>query len=117
MQEGQFKRAFCIMKVIDFYPFQKFLAACDGNTKDAVLLVYLFEQYYPYGEKDLLISISNLDIKENTGLTLNEQIDSLIRVKEKFGIYTTIIKCSDGDELNFYHLNISRILGIIQYPF
>ena len=102
---------------INFSFFSNTLKECDGNTNDAILLLYFATKFECFGRTDAFVCIPDEQIKEYTGLAPNQIRDSLKRLTTKFRIEKMVKKFEDKSSFTFYWLSISHVRKIIQYPF
>ena len=86
MQEGQFKRAFCFMNVIDFSTFKYYLKACYGVTEDALFLVHLLHWFDIEAFNDYELLIEQEKYTKFLGFTSEKVKKIHSRVCPRFGI-------------------------------
>jgi hypothetical protein len=95
MQEGQFKRAFCIMEyVMKAFSVQQYIKACKGNLSDALILIDVLEEGW-FIAQNHFFPLWFEELEANTKVDPVEYMACFKRIKERFAID---FKASRSDE-------------------
>jgi predicted transcriptional regulator len=109
MQEGHFKRAFCIMKysVLNYPHFSHYIRICGKNTDDALFLALLVEHHNKYYASRY--PLSSEEVTELIGLSPTKARRCYKRLYDLGFVIKTVKKLPNGVPVNHYEVDAEKV--------
>jgi hypothetical protein len=107
MQEGQFKRAFCIMyNIYNYHSIEQIVKSCNGNENDALILADILQEGW-YVPEDEFFPVHYSDLEETTSVARIKYAQIFNRLENRFGVKQMSTSC-DPDRECFIRLSFNR---------
>jgi hypothetical protein len=102
--------------IIEFSQLHHYVKACNNRLEDAVMLLVIINEYLEAdcGEKDWFM-LTNVRIKQLTGLTQKQISGIYPRLQSRFGIERKQKQRPEGGVANFYRYDVEQFNVLLDF--